>query len=673
MWLIVNTDSFNEQRSIDLLNEHYPDVIADVYFPLSRREYVDQKGEKRVRFQPLLHGMFFIKVKDIRCLRHILSPYGYFIYRGIGYDAVKSQYVEHQFFAKAHLLCPDCRDKSVDEIIYYAIIPESDMERFIFYSERLADGIKGLTVVEHRYEELIEENDTVRILNGPMEGWVGVVKQVKRGGKKDRHFMVRFGDNLCLNISNIRQWDMRVEREATKGAKSEAVGVWRAIDQLIGYFQVHNPEKNASEELRKLLRDYHQCGTVRRDPGISDVAFAKKKGRAEKTYKESILQRVDSAMHGNFRILADFFHADRSTIDSALLRLIPDMPLRPLLTPTSGCSIPEGEEYAAFVHNGLVEIVVRCNLRHYFRDCDYDADRYTPIFDEDYDYYVHIALLPTADGHVRAITSWGGFYDSYVSMNELERNRLLRDFSLRGYPHMLRLLGSVDVLFEKHCDIGGFTICLDIPYATDIQSMAAEALRLLTSPLSDITVTSETESFLSLQTSAAVEMWQGTRLLFWRQLLQRYVLLHKVPIADMPMVIQEDTMLEQVLMTDNGIPDIPVISAALSQRTAQVHSRLQSGELTQAVLMFLQVSKSLSCHFAKDGHYNYISSEGYNPDQTLTTLFCDISSTLSHVASQKTNAAIMQHIEKLMTKGIVELKTMDSWTYFKFPSWVTMK
>ena len=39
-------------------------------------------------------------------------------------------------------------------------------------------------------------------------------------------------------------------------------------------------------------------------------------------------------------------------------------------------------------------------------------------------------------------------------------------------------------------------------------------------------------SLFTQLTAAAVEIWKGTRLLVWRQLLQRYVLLHKVPVID---------------------------------------------------------------------------------------------------------------------------------------------
>lgn len=53
----------------------------------------------------------------------------------------------------------------------------------------MADGIEGLSIVDKRYDDLILENDTIRIFSGPLKGWVGVVKQIKRKGKKDRHLL----------------------------------------------------------------------------------------------------------------------------------------------------------------------------------------------------------------------------------------------------------------------------------------------------------------------------------------------------------------------------------------------------------------------------------------------------------------------------------------------------
>ena len=42
------------------------------------------------------------------------------------------------------------------------------MEHFIYFSDKVADGIEGLSIVDKRYDDLIQENDTVRIFSGPL-------------------------------------------------------------------------------------------------------------------------------------------------------------------------------------------------------------------------------------------------------------------------------------------------------------------------------------------------------------------------------------------------------------------------------------------------------------------------------------------------------------------------
>ena len=272
MWFIVKTDVFTEQKSIDLLREKHNDTIADFYFPLGRRTYKNEKGEEKVRFTPVLQGLFFIRVENEKRLQKILSEYGYFIYKGADYATRSLEVVERTFFTKAHILCADSKSLTLDEIVKQARIPDDDMERFIYYNDKIADGIEGLSIVDKRYSDLIKVNDTIRILSGPMAGWKGVVKQIKNKGKKDRHLLVSFGSDRCLDISNIRQYDIQVEHEATAGAKSDAVGAWRAIDQMIGYLQAKEPEKDAPETLRKLFISYQKKLTVYRNPHLSEKA-----------------------------------------------------------------------------------------------------------------------------------------------------------------------------------------------------------------------------------------------------------------------------------------------------------------------------------------------------------------------------------------------------------------
>lgn len=70
-------------------------------------------------------------------------------------------------------------------------------------------------------------------------------------------------------------------------------------------------------------------------------------------------------MRSNFRILANYFKAAGGTVEQGLKELIPDTTLRPFLTPTSGIALPQGQDYAVLYHDGITELVHRCNLREF--------------------------------------------------------------------------------------------------------------------------------------------------------------------------------------------------------------------------------------------------------------------------------------------------------------------
>ena len=658
MWFIVKTDVFTEQKSIDLLREKYRETIIDFYFPLGRRTYKNEKGEEKTRFTPVLQGLFFIRVESEEHLKRILSKYGYFMYRGIDYGARSSEVVERTFFTKAHLLCADSKSLTLGEIVRQARIPDDDMERFICYNDKIADSIEGLSIVDKRYSDLVMVNDTIRILSGPMAGWVGIVKQIKNKGKKDRHLLVRFGSNHCLNISNIRQYDMRIEHEAP----SEAVGAWRAIDQMIGYLQAKNPTEKASGALRRYFKDYQDKLTVYRNRHTSDIAYYKKVADTITAHKQGILSNIDESMRGNFRILANYFNVDARTVEQGLKELIPDIILRPFLTPTSGVAIPQGQPYAVLRHDDIVELILSCNLREFFRGKEYEADKYAPVFDEDYEYYAHFALLNTEGGKVKAICSWGGFYDYYASQNRDEREKFHADLESKKYPRLLYLLTQSEYKFEKVNGIGGFSIETDIHYTDDLEELGKKANEFFTHPCLPQQPSISCPSRFTPLSAAAVEVWQGARMLVWRKLLQRYVLLHKVPVVDLPSVISPDSKTEEAFIKVDGKLDITKLATVLAETKETIEEHLEKGKLADSVFKFLSSSFVFSAHFAPDELYNDLTAT-FNPDNTFSELFNKI---ITSLGKKKSCTLLVSHLHK----GMIELQQQDSWTYFKFPSFL---
>ena len=197
---------------------------------------------------------------------------------------------------------------------------------------------------------------------------------------------------------------MQIEHEAP----SESVGAWRAIDQMIGYLQMKEPSKNAGDLLRKLFKKYQKKLAIYHNRQTSDIAYSKMMANRKDVQQQEVLENLDESMWKNFRILANYLPCDNATLEQGLKELIPDVVLRPFLTPASGIDIAEGQGYHVLQHNGITEFIFPCNLRKFFRGKEYEADKYAPVFDEDYEYDAHFALLKTVEGKVKAICSWGG-------------------------------------------------------------------------------------------------------------------------------------------------------------------------------------------------------------------------------------------------------------------------
>ena len=302
------------------------------------------------------------------------------------------------------------------------------------------------------------------------------------------------------------------------------MGAGVAIDQMIGYLQAKQSSGNACQTLRNLFLDYQKRLPVYRNQSMSDLAYESKKEEITVAQQQKVLGQIDEKMRNNFRVLSNYFKAGEISLERWLNELIPDAKLRPFLTPTSGAIIPEGHDYTVLHHNGITELILRCNLREVFQDKGSESEKNSTDFDEDYEYYAHFALVNTDGGKVKAICSWGGFYDYYASQSSKEQETFLADLEAKKYPRLLYLLTQSEYRFEKVNGIGGFSIETDIDYTNDIDAMSKAVAKAF----------SIQYSTFNILVAAAVELWKGTRLLVWRQLLQRYVLLHKVPVIDQP-------------------------------------------------------------------------------------------------------------------------------------------
>uniref|UniRef100_UPI0040294F0A transcription termination/antitermination NusG family protein n=1 Tax=Prevotella sp. TaxID=59823 RepID=UPI0040294F0A len=78
MWYIIKTDYYKERDAIkDLLRL---DSIEDIYFPNSRPKPTDIGWDKKkVSFRPVINGILFAYVKDVKLLLKDLNANGYFL------------------------------------------------------------------------------------------------------------------------------------------------------------------------------------------------------------------------------------------------------------------------------------------------------------------------------------------------------------------------------------------------------------------------------------------------------------------------------------------------------------------------------------------------------------------------------------------------------------------
>ncbi|MGN1375497.1 MAG: hypothetical protein ACI4V5_02970 [Prevotella sp.] len=624
MWLVLRTGPSKEQQAKDFILAKHKEV-KDVYLPLCRLSHADEESNVKYRFRPAISGIIFINIavtedqitQSLPLFNNLFSHRGTLKYKENVYDSKTGTTEEKTLYSNIRLLCHNTENISFADMLRQAIVPDEDMQRFIFYNERIANTIEGFTILDKHYADLVRDKDIVRIVTGPMKGWRGIVHQMKTNGRKDRKFIIRFGNSLCLCIPDIRRYDMVVEREASQGEQAKTIGAWRAIDILTAHFQKHGHPDDAPLMVRKLIKDY----TITRN--------------------HSLLSSLDTVVRISLATLSDYFLSDKSGMDKALNELIPDTPIRPFLTPTSGVDIPIGQDSVSLAHRNFTELIKRVNLRSHFRTDEYEKDKYNPVDDDDYEYFAHIALFTqrtaNADGSTtetyKAVAPWNGFYDHYALLDSAAHTSFLESLKTKRYKHMYSLLCNEEFKFEKTGNIGGFTMTIT---KTD-------------------NLTESLDRFISIVSSAAVELWQGTRLLMWRQLLQRHVLLHKTPVSDAPTVITHNSDIDKCFIPPTGEATMQTIAANLETYATEVGRLVDGGSVYSALTLFLQIAQAASEHFVTDDHYNYITS-GNPVDALCTQVF------------ETLKPHLRGNVQQYALKGMKELQANDSWRYFKHPT-----
>lgn len=522
MWYIVKTN-FSEEREAAKMMRQY-DCVEDVYLPIYRKEPEATSKKSLPFFRSTISGVFFICVNNDDALKRCLSPKGYFL-------APEELETRGQLARKTnvHLMAfSQIEDITLDEILAMARLSTEEVIRFLYYNDRLMHAnVEDLKLVEDSYDILEQTKDTVLVMNGPYIGLEGIIKQVpdeNKKGYKDRKLFVNLGP-FCLRISNIRKSKYVFVREARNGKTAEKVSTYRHIDHLIGRLQAQGHTEDAAACLRGMLHELNV-----------------KKMSVELEKKTSSLNAED---RGHLLSLSSYFRAADNNLSLALSDLIPDVTLRPFLTPTPGMEL--SSDCGILRHADFFELILKIDLRQQFAlpelsitysshpwgkeqmlsgkltgdISDIKHEKYEVPSDA-YVYYAHVGLFANKERErLMAFVNWGDFMNQYRQLNDEERTRLMTNLQKFDYPKTHALLeGEEKVVYQLHLSksMSGFAIDIhDVPATND------------TSVLQNAKVLEAVHTLIDTCAEAAVEMWQGTRLLEWRHLVQRYVLLHYLP------------------------------------------------------------------------------------------------------------------------------------------------
>lgn len=570
MWYIIKTDYYKERDAIaDLLQL---DGITDIYFPNPRQKRSETDDEENVRekvsFRPVINGILFAYVTDPNLLRDDLNANGYFLRKEkaanigganltAGANGPSANRRRMQVAGNAHLFSIEGESGGLDGLLLHAQVSDEEIYRYKVCIEQCAAHTDDIKIVDKDYADLAAKNDLVMITDGPLVGYTGVIKQVKTGGVKDRCFFFSLG-GFCVRLSGIRRYGVIVVRESAEGTKAQLPNTWRYIDFLQGKLQASYFADNSSFALRSILDQYNKVRDIER---CQSLLLVEARGKATEAESREMalqavwLQQADHDEVAALKSLGRFFQSADDSVAYGLEDLIPDMPLRPFLTPTSGVQLPKGKNYTLFPHSGFVEIIVRVNLKQEFLKAEHypsvamrdsHEGRYTEsgklrgkmrkarpfqLSPQEYIYYAHVGLWNSEDGKgVMAMVNWGEFAHRYLSLGDEGREAFLQDLSAKGYHETHRLL-TEGRMHDESPSLSGF-VC-HIPQLTvqDVQDQYEKSQKTKRLPVSLLRSFVPVRQMVRGCIPSAVEFWQRQRLLEWRHLVQRYVLLHNLPLA----------------------------------------------------------------------------------------------------------------------------------------------
>ena len=624
MWLVILTESLKEREAIGSLQK-LPDY-KDHFLPMYRKERLNG-GKREVVFLPLITRIVFLKLefpafkRTENLMVHIRKSFndkGYILLNEeVLVDGEKQM---RQKNTRLRLMCVTDAEKSVEERIKDATVSDSDIDSLRLFVDQMNSTMTEYSVVDDNYELLSSVNDTVMFTEGPYKGFQGVVKQKTVKGNRSRYFYLRVA-NWTFCIPNARRGRYVVMKEATHGKKAKEVTAWTNADLLLERFQALSCCEGLTEQeaftladdsaslLRLLLSGLGNNRKIEdfvRDtasnPKLCDTTpyqllllflCGSKHPKATVGKGKDVVPTLTSREASALISLNRYYLSTPNSIDYVLTTHIPDITIRPFLTPYVGHDVRDAQRKPAptvIRHKDFTEYIIKVNVG----GGNYNA---------------HIGVKDNV-----CFVNWGDFSRK---CEESKSDEFIADLRKKGMPRLAALLESGQYPFYKDDKnhIHGFML------SDDFSSFNSLSL-----------------SFLRPLLAAAEESFRSSRLLPLRNLLRRSVLLHRDPVIDQLVPVNPD--MEAILYDDKGnlrksLEEVAKLSDYVTRIDCDLKESMHVNRINYAITLYHQLLASVSGYIEtalETGapttftHLNAICTAAYNAVQSgksyLTTLDC---------------------------------------------------
>ncbi len=376
-------------------------------------------------------------------------------------------------------------------------IDDEDMHRFMTFSEHHLE----LERLRNPYRSF-NNNDRARILSGPFAGYEGFIKEIKR----DLKLIVRVG-NWAVAVANIQKYDLVIiSNDGTR--ESEAARIARLHDyfgvRLRAFSTDSDTDTNPFAVLRHLVADFHKYGTAtnileRTEKKLNRQPLTGTEQTARHYLNHLVSSKSGFADESRLKQMSQYIYSKEP--DALLEHILPDMPLRPFLTPQ-----PEEQIHTVRIKQQNQDTETTIIRKH--KDFDehiipiiideglYDSESDT-IKKERRHYLAHVAVTKNPDGTYKVFTNWHHFYQQYLWQTDDSKSQLIDKLDRYGMDNFRSVLSQdTTIRFMEHPTLKIYGLSTTADTEEDIQSSI------------DKLITEGKEIIDEIMTSTRLRPWQ---------------------------------------------------------------------------------------------------------------------------------------------------------------------